>query len=89
MWNDTDEPVAYFITFRTYGTWLHGDARGSVNRFRNKYKSDRLPKESKWLEVNAARLKSEPVLLNPPTAGLRQEGRQKKHAESEAGPFTP
>lgn len=22
-------PLAYFITFRTYGTWLHGDIRGS------------------------------------------------------------
>ena len=25
-------PVAYFITFRTYGTWLHGDKRGSMDR---------------------------------------------------------
>jgi REP element-mobilizing transposase RayT len=25
-------PVAYFITFRTYGTWLHGDKRGSMGR---------------------------------------------------------
>ncbi len=25
-------PVAYFITFRTYGTWLHGDERGSMDR---------------------------------------------------------
>jgi hypothetical protein len=22
-------PLAYFITFTTYGTWLHGDPRGS------------------------------------------------------------
>jgi len=25
-------PVAYFITFRTYGTWLHGDEGGSADR---------------------------------------------------------
>ena len=25
-------PIAYFITFRTYGTWLHGDKRGSMDR---------------------------------------------------------
>ncbi len=25
-------PLAYFITFSTYGTWLHGDDRGSVQR---------------------------------------------------------
>jgi REP element-mobilizing transposase RayT len=23
--------LAYFITFRTHGTWLHGDSRGSVH----------------------------------------------------------
>src|SRR6476661_4955052 len=31
MWNDTDIPLAYFITFTCYGTWLHGDERGSVD----------------------------------------------------------
>jgi len=25
-------PIAYLITFRTYGTWLHGNERTSVNR---------------------------------------------------------
>jgi hypothetical protein len=24
-------PTAYFITFHTYGTWLHGDERGSTD----------------------------------------------------------
>jgi hypothetical protein len=39
MWNDTDMPLAYLITFRSYGTWLHGDQRGSIDRFHNRYKS--------------------------------------------------
>jgi hypothetical protein len=52
MWNDTEIPLAFLITFRSYGTWLHGDERGSVNRFRNQYKSPRLPPEKKWLETN-------------------------------------
>jgi len=39
MWNDTDIPLAYLITFRCYGTWLHGDERGSVDRFHNQYQS--------------------------------------------------
>jgi hypothetical protein len=30
-------PLAYLITFRAYGTWLHGDSRGSVDRFHNRY----------------------------------------------------
>jgi len=31
------EPLGYLITCRTYGTWLHGDARGSVDRDHNVY----------------------------------------------------
>src|ERR1044072_9524581 len=30
MWNDTDIPLGHLITFRTYGSWVHGDERGSV-----------------------------------------------------------
>ena len=26
------EPLAYFTTFRTYASWLHGDERTSVDR---------------------------------------------------------
>ena len=64
MWNNTDIPLAFLITFRSYGTWLHGDERGSVNRFRNQYKSRRLPAENKWLEINTQRLKGEKTTLN-------------------------
>jgi len=31
-WDDNESPLAYLITFRTYGTWLHGDDRYSVDR---------------------------------------------------------
>ena len=64
MWNDTDIPLAYLITFRCYGTWLHGDERGSVNRFRNEYNSSRLPNEKNWAKTNTARLKGEIVTLD-------------------------
>ena len=64
MWNDTDIPLAYLITFRSHGTWLHGDERGSVNRFRNQYKSRRLPPEKKWAETNTQRLNGEIVILD-------------------------
>src|SRR6266566_9951375 len=65
MWNDTDVPLGFLITFRSYGTWLHGDPRGSVNRFRNRYDSARLPPEKKWLKTNTERLKGKIVILNP------------------------
>ena len=29
--------LAYFITFTTYGTWLHGSEKGSVDREHNAY----------------------------------------------------
>ncbi len=29
---ERSKPLAYFITFRTYGSWLHGDKRGSMDR---------------------------------------------------------
>ena len=32
-------PIAYLITFTTYGTWLHGDKRGSVDKEHNQYGS--------------------------------------------------
>jgi REP element-mobilizing transposase RayT len=64
MWNDTDTPLAYLISFRTYGTWLHGDKRGSVNRFRNVYGTKFLPHEPNWQSFNLKKLKMEPVRLN-------------------------
>jgi REP element-mobilizing transposase RayT len=62
-WNDTEIPLACFITFRSRGTWLHGDKRGSVSRHRNKYGSSYLPEEKKWLKINKERLKVKPVRL--------------------------
>lgn len=36
------EPCAYFITFRTYGSWLHGDERGSVDHYHNIFGSPKI-----------------------------------------------
>ena len=30
-WDDNEFPLAYLITIRTYGTWLHGDERYSMD----------------------------------------------------------
>ncbi len=64
QWNDTDQPVGFLITFRTYGTWLHGDHRGSVNRFRNKYRTRKLPAQEEWQRVNRERMKRDPGKLD-------------------------
>jgi REP element-mobilizing transposase RayT len=64
MWNDTDIPLAYLITFRCYGTWLHGDMRGSIDRFHNKYESPYIKSNENWHQYNEKQLKSEAVSLN-------------------------
>jgi REP element-mobilizing transposase RayT len=66
MWNDTDTPLAYFISFRTYGTWLHGDQRGSIDRFHNRYRSPYIPPNANWRRYNQEQLKAEPLILGTP-----------------------
>jgi REP element-mobilizing transposase RayT len=57
-------PLAYLISFRPYGTWLHGDERGSVDRHRNRYRSPRIVKSEAWLRTNAAAMTHPPVALD-------------------------
>lgn len=42
----SDAPLAYFITFRTYGTWLQGDSRESTDRWHNRYGEPSAPSSS-------------------------------------------
>ena len=65
MWNDTDLPLGYLITFRCYGTWLHGDERGSVDRFHNRYKSPYLLRSERRRDLNRHKLKGELGSLDP------------------------
>ena len=66
MWNDTDTPIAFLITFRTYGTWLHGDERGSVDRHQNIYTQPPIESNPHWREISRSGMKQEPVKLNGP-----------------------
>ena len=56
-------PLAYFITFRSYGTWLHGRA-GSVDRSHNRYGTPRLPGNAKRLAYNERLMKRPSVKLS-------------------------
>ncbi len=62
---DEGIPLGYHITFRSYGTWLHGDARGSVDRFHNRFGAPRIPRNEQWHEYNRKQLKHPPVILKP------------------------
>ena len=59
----SDWPFGFHITFRAYGTWLHGDVRGSVDRFHNRYGTPRLPRNEQWENYNREQLKRPPVKL--------------------------
>ncbi len=57
-------PIAYHITFTTYGTWLHGDSRGSVDKQHNLYHSDFVSPNSKLHKKEQDKLKNPPIILD-------------------------
>ena len=62
--HESSVPLAYFISFRCYGTWLHGDDRGSVDHLHNVYGTPKLPPdETKCLKMHA-RMKHDAVGLS-------------------------
>jgi REP element-mobilizing transposase RayT len=65
-WDDADYPLAYLITIRTYGTWLHGDERGSVDTHDNYNRpgSPRRPPNRLLYERMRENMKFPAVLLN-------------------------
>jgi hypothetical protein len=64
MWNDIDLPLAYLITFRCHGTWLHGDERSSTDRRHNIYRTPHIPVNEKWERHNRQALRSEAPTLD-------------------------
>lgn len=62
--NEEHIPLAYLITFRCYGTWLHGDARGSTDRHQNKYDTTFIAPDRNWQRYSAFKLKHPPVKLD-------------------------
>jgi len=62
--NEEHKPLAYFISFRCYGTWLHGDVRGSVDRSHNAYGGPFLAPDEQREYEEFRRLKHETVSLD-------------------------
>ena len=64
-WDDNDFPLAYLITIRTFGTWLHGDERGSVDRHgKNIYGSARISANANLDSLMRDEMKCPPFLLD-------------------------
>lgn len=57
-------PLAYLISFRTYGTWLHGDNRGSTSRKQNKYGTPRITANRRLEPAERQQLKYPPIKLD-------------------------
>jgi len=56
--------LGYLITFHTYGTWLHGDAKGSVDREHDIPGAPFLDADTQQEFQDFIRLKHEPVILD-------------------------
>ncbi len=61
---DRSSPIGYLITFRCYGTWLHGDERGSVDRHHRVYGNPGVPPSALRRQHDRDLLKQPPVKLN-------------------------
>jgi REP element-mobilizing transposase RayT len=64
-WDDNEFPLAYFITFRTHGTWLHGDQRGAVDRHgRNRYGAEKIGLDPTFSVTMDRNMNSAPFVLD-------------------------
>jgi len=72
--NESGVPLAYFISFRCYGTWLHGDERGSVDRSHNRYGTPLLPPDEQRSRELRLRMKRDPVELTAVRRTAVEEG---------------
>lgn len=59
-------PLAYFITFTTYGTWLHGREPGSVDREHNVPGTPFLPPDAGLEAERRQALRQAPYWLDEP-----------------------
>jgi hypothetical protein len=63
---DTEWPLGYLITFTCYGTWTHGDARGSVDREHNQIGTPFLPASAGRRRHDLAAMSDPPYALDAP-----------------------
>ena len=54
----------YLLTFRTYGTWLHGDERGSVDRAHNRVGEPLIGPDARLERFRRSLLETPPVTLD-------------------------
>lgn len=58
------DPQAFLLTFRTYGTWLHGDERGAVDDGHNVFGTPLLPVDDRRRDYESAILRQPPLVFS-------------------------
>jgi REP element-mobilizing transposase RayT len=58
-------PLAYFITFSTYGVWLHGREIGSVDKAHNQVETPFVLADAEREQYERGRMREPPYLLGP------------------------
>jgi REP element-mobilizing transposase RayT len=65
IYEENQFPLAYLITIRTFGTWLHGDERNSVDRHgKNIYGTVDIAPNQNLKEIMQSELKQPAIILN-------------------------
>jgi REP element-mobilizing transposase RayT len=59
-----EHPLAYLVTFTTYGSWLHGDERGSIDAGHAAFESPRVEANLTRYAAMAQHMRSRAVLLD-------------------------
>jgi REP element-mobilizing transposase RayT len=73
-------PLAYFLTWTTKGTWLHGDPRGSADRTQNRVGTPRLLADPTRASRDRMSLRSEAFVMDE-RARLVVDGTIRGHCE--------
>lgn len=83
--NDDHTPLGYLLTFRSYGTWLHGDKRGSVDRCQKRYGSPMLPPSERRNQIERRLLKQRPREIRGATKRRNRISRTRDLHDSQVG----
>ena len=63
IYENNQFPLAYLITIRTFGTWLHGDDRNSVDRQNNIYGTADISPDQKLYKAMQDELKQPAIIF--------------------------
>ena len=64
------QPLGFFLTWVCYGSWLHGDERGSIDQAHNQPGQSRAPFDPVRETVRHQQLKHPPFTMDPRARGI-------------------